>query len=37
MYRDGIIPLAAAHGKAAFPIGVGTNGHGLRSAGRQDG
>lgn len=25
MYRDGIIPVAAAHGKAAFPIGVGTD------------
>lgn len=25
MYVDGIIPVAAAHGKAAFPIGVGTD------------
>ncbi|WP_156045418.1 DNA double-strand break repair nuclease NurA [Herbidospora cretacea] len=25
MYIDGIIPVAAAHGKAAFPIGVGTD------------
>lgn len=25
MYRDGIIPTALAHGKAAFPIGVGTD------------
>lgn len=25
MYLDGIIPVAAAHGKAAFPIGVGTD------------
>lgn len=25
MYRDGIIPVAAAHGKAAFPIGIGTD------------
>ncbi|MCE7008200.1 hypothetical protein LWC34_36085 [Kibdelosporangium philippinense] len=25
MYQDGIIPVAAAHGKAAFPIGVGTD------------
>ena len=25
MYRDGIIPVALAHGKAAFPIGVGTD------------
>ncbi|MGH3566550.1 MAG: helicase HerA domain-containing protein [Pseudonocardia sp.] len=25
MYRDGIIPVAAAHGRAAFPIGVGTD------------
>lgn len=25
MYRDGIIPVAAAHGQAAFPIGVGTD------------
>jgi hypothetical protein len=25
MYRDGVIPVAAAHGKAAFPIGVGTD------------
>lgn len=25
MYTDGIIPVAAAHGKAAFPIGVGTD------------
>ncbi|MGV3712850.1 hypothetical protein [Pseudolysinimonas sp.] len=25
MYRNGIIPVAAAHGKAAFPIGVGTD------------
>lgn len=25
MYRDGIIPVAVAHGKAAFPIGVGTD------------
>ncbi|WP_285695504.1 hypothetical protein [Actinomadura sp. NBRC 104412] len=25
MYADGIIPVAAAHGKAAFPIGVGTD------------
>lgn len=25
MYVDGIIPVAAAHGRAAFPIGVGTD------------
>ena len=25
MYVDGIIPVAVAHGKAAFPIGVGTD------------
>lgn len=25
MYQDGIIPVAVAHGKAAFPIGVGTD------------
>lgn len=25
MYQDGIIPVAAAHGRAAFPIGVGTD------------
>lgn len=25
MYRDGVIPVAVAHGKAAFPIGVGTD------------
>ena len=25
MYVDGVIPVAAAHGKAAFPIGVGTD------------
>ncbi|MEU1981965.1 hypothetical protein [Nocardia sp. NPDC019395] len=25
MYIDGVIPVAAAHGKAAFPIGVGTD------------
>jgi hypothetical protein len=25
MYRDGIIPTALAHGKAAFPIGIGTD------------
>lgn len=25
MYRNGIIPVAAAHGRAAFPIGVGTD------------
>ncbi|MGW3057870.1 hypothetical protein ACWC98_18390 [Streptomyces goshikiensis] len=25
MYKDGIIPVAVAHGKAAFPIGVGTD------------
>jgi hypothetical protein len=25
MYRDGIIPVALAHSKAAFPIGVGTD------------
>lgn len=25
MYRDGIIPVALAHGRAAFPIGVGTD------------
>ncbi len=25
MYVDGIIPVAAAHGKAAFPIGIGTD------------
>jgi hypothetical protein len=25
MYRDGVIPVAAAHGRAAFPIGVGTD------------
>lgn len=25
LYVDGIIPVAAAHGKAAFPIGVGTD------------
>lgn len=25
MYIDGIIPVAVAHGKAAFPIGVGTD------------
>lgn len=25
MYQDGIIPVALAHGKAAFPIGVGTD------------
>lgn len=25
MYRDGVIPVAAAHGKAAFPIGIGTD------------
>lgn len=25
MYIDGIIPVAAAHGRAAFPIGVGTD------------
>ena len=25
MYLDGIIPVAAAHGQAAFPIGVGTD------------
>ncbi len=25
MYRNGIIPVAAAHGHAAFPIGVGTD------------
>lgn len=25
MYRDGLIPVALAHGKAAFPIGVGTD------------
>ncbi len=25
MYMDGIIPVAAAHGRAAFPIGVGTD------------
>ena len=25
MYADGIIPVAVAHGKAAFPIGVGTD------------
>ncbi len=25
MYLDGVIPVAVAHGKAAFPIGVGTD------------
>jgi hypothetical protein len=25
MYRDGLIPVALAHSKAAFPIGVGTD------------
>ncbi|HEY3671325.1 MAG TPA: hypothetical protein VGN51_10360 [Acidimicrobiia bacterium] len=25
MYRDGVIPVALAHGRAAFPIGVGTD------------
>jgi len=25
MYRNGVIPVAAAHGRAAFPIGVGTD------------
>lgn len=25
MYIDGVIPVAAAHGKAAFPIGIGTD------------
>lgn len=25
MYRDGVIPVAVAHGTAAFPIGVGTD------------
>lgn len=25
MYRDGLIPVALAHGRAAFPIGVGTD------------
>lgn len=25
MYQDGVIPVAAAHGRAAFPIGVGTD------------
>ncbi|TPG05144.1 hypothetical protein [Curtobacterium flaccumfaciens] len=25
MYRNGVIPVAAAHGHAAFPIGVGTD------------
>ena len=25
MYQDGLIPVALAHGKAAFPIGVGTD------------
>lgn len=25
MYQDGVIPVAVAHGKAAFPIGVGTD------------
>lgn len=25
MYQDGIIPVALAHGKAAYPIGVGTD------------
>jgi hypothetical protein len=25
MYQDGVIPVAIAHGKAAFPIGVGTD------------
>lgn len=25
MYRDGVIPVAIAHGHAAFPIGVGTD------------
>lgn len=25
MYRDGVIPVAVAHGRAGFPIGVGTD------------
>lgn len=25
MYRDGVIPVAIAHGEAAFPIGIGTD------------
>jgi hypothetical protein len=25
MYQDGVIPVAAAHGRAAFPIGVGSD------------
>jgi hypothetical protein len=25
MYRDGVIPVAIAHGRAAFPIGIGTD------------
>jgi hypothetical protein len=25
MYTDGLIPVALAHSKAAFPIGVGTD------------
>ena len=25
MYRDGLIPVALAHAKAAYPIGVGTD------------
>ena len=25
MYRDGLIPVALAHSKAAYPIGVGTD------------
>ena len=25
MYQDGLIPVALAHGKAAYPIGVGTD------------
>lgn len=25
MYRDGIVPVALAHGRAAYPIGVGTD------------